>query len=308
MIPIRRLLTSALLVCALPVAAWSLDLPAGAELQATHAGEGQAEIALGRFDGEIVPSITAVGYIERQAWRSEGLAARSYQILTTIRDQLLQDGYQLVFQCQAVSCGGFDFRFQTGHFQAPDMFVDLGNYHFLSARKGESFVQLLVSQSAKDAFFELTFVSPSKDDVPELATVATGPTTPPPQSTDPLDLQLKTVGRVVLSGLTFATGSSQLEEGEVPALSDLAAFLAQSPDRRIVLVGHTDAEGSLEGNVALSRKRATSVMKRLINQYGVDASQLTADGVGFLSPLAGNLTAEGRELNRRVEAVLLNTN
>ena len=48
-------------------------------------------------------------------------------------------------------------------------------------------------------------------------------------------------------------------------------------------------------------------MEHLINAYGVDAGQLSADGVGYLSPVAGNGTAEGRELNRRVEAVLLNT-
>ncbi len=98
---------------------------------------------------------------------------------------------------------------------------------------------------------------------------------------------------MVLSGLTFSTGSAELADGDVPALSDLAAFLAADPNRRIVLVGHTDAEGSLDGNVALSRKRAASVMERLINGYGVDAAQLSADGVGYLSPLAGNATARG---------------
>ncbi|WP_424938869.1 OmpA family protein [Aliiroseovarius sp. S253] len=302
----RRLIALACLVAALPVGARALDLPAGATLQVEISENGQAEIATSRFDGGVVPAITASGHVSRQAWRSPGQAEASYQILTSLRDQLREDGFQFLYQCQAVSCGGFDFRFQIGHFQAPDMFVDLGDYHFLSARKGETFAQVLVSQSAQDAFFELTFVTPSKEDAPVLSTTKATPTSLP-QSTDPLEVQLAAIGRVVLSGLTFDTGSANLAEGEVPALAELAAFLTEDPERRIVLVGHTDAEGSLEGNVALSRKRAASVMQRLINRYGIDASQLSADGVGYLAPLAGNITAEGRELNRRVEAVLLNT-
>ncbi|SPF75072.1 Outer membrane porin F [Aliiroseovarius pelagivivens] len=302
----RRLFALACLVATLPVEASALDLPAGALLQAKVSENGQAEIATSRFDGGAVPAITASGHVSRQAWRSPGQAGQSYQILTSLRDQLREDGYQFLYQCQAVSCGGFDFRFQIGHFQSPDMFVDLGDYHFLSARKDETFAQVLVSQSAQDAFFELTFVTPSQEGAPLLTTTKAAPISAP-QPSDPLDIQLRTIGHVVLQGLTFTTGSADLAEGEVPALSELAAFLAKDPKRRIVLVGHTDAEGSLEGNVALSRKRAVSVMDRLVNRYGVDAGQLSAEGVGYLSPLAGNATAEGREMNRRVEAVLLNT-
>lgn len=303
----RRLLALACVVATLPFSAAALDLPAGARLQAEVSENGQAEIATSRFDGAAVPAITATGHVNRQAWRVPGQNARSYQILTALREQLLQDGYNFLYQCQAVSCGGFDFRFQVGHFQSPDMFVDLADYHFLSARKNDNFAQILVSHSAQDAFFELTFVTPSKESVPVLTTTEVAPIAAP-QPSDPLDVQLSTLGHVVLSGLSFATGSAQLAEGDVPALSDLAAYLSADPARRVVLVGHTDAEGSLEGNVALSRKRATSVMERLITGYGVDAGQVSADGVGYLSPLAGNATAEGRELNRRVEAVLLNTN
>ena len=75
----------------------------------------------------------------------------------------------------------------------------------------------------------------------------------------------------------------------------------------MVLVGHTDAEGALEGNIALSKRRATAVMERLVSVYGVEAAQVSADGVGFLSPLASNLTADGRAQNRRVEVVLTST-
>ncbi len=74
---------------------------------------------------------------------------------------------------------------------------------------------------------------------------------------------------------------------------------------RIMLVGHTDSVGGLDPNIALSRDRAASVRQRLIDAYGVAPNRLEAQGMGYLAPIASNLTAQGRETNRRVEAVLL---
>ena len=55
------------------------------------------------------------------------------------------------------------------------------------------------------------------------------------------------------------------------------------------------------------RRRAESVLERLATVHGVARDQLETGGVAYLSPIASNLTAGGREANRRVEAVLLNT-
>jgi OOP family OmpA-OmpF porin len=49
------------------------------------------------------------------------------------------------------------------------------------------------------------------------------------------------------------------------------------------------------------------VVDRLVSLHGVNPAQLTADGVGYLSPLASNLTPEGRSQNRRVEAMITST-
>jgi len=77
--------------------------------------------------------------------------------------------------------------------------------------------------------------------------------------------------------------------------------------RRVALVGHTDAKGGLETNVALSQRRAASVLERLAGRYKVPRVQMESNGMGYLSPVANNTTREGRDANRRVEAVLLNT-
>jgi OOP family OmpA-OmpF porin len=111
----------------------------------------------------------------------------------------------------------------------------------------------------------------------------------------------------VLADLSFETGSSRLSAGPFPALDELAAYMAANPGRSVTLVGHTDASGALEPNVALSRARARAVRERLIADYGIAAGRIAADGVGYLMPLAPNVTEEGRALNRRVEAVVTST-
>lgn len=75
----------------------------------------------------------------------------------------------------------------------------------------------------------------------------------------------------------------------------------------MLIVGHTDVSGGLAANIILSRERARAVADRLITTYGVDPGRITAEGAGPLAPLTSNLTPEGREKNRRVEAVLAST-
>jgi OOP family OmpA-OmpF porin len=114
-------------------------------------------------------------------------------------------------------------------------------------------------------------------------------------------------GSVVLSGVEFASGAADVAQGGEAVLAELAAYLAAHPSRSIALVGHTDASGSLEANIALSRRRAEAVRARLIAEMGADGSRITALGAGFMAPRASNLTEEGRAANRRVEAVLTST-
>ncbi len=102
-------------------------------------------------------------------------------------------------------------------------------------------------------------------------------------------------------------GMAQLGAGDYASLRALAEYLAANPAARVALVGHTDATGALEVNIAISRRRAASVMERLASDYAVPRQQMTAEGMGWLAPLATNITPEGREANRRVEAVLLTT-
>ncbi|TNF63674.1 MAG: OmpA family protein, partial [Rhodobacteraceae bacterium] len=126
-----------------------------------------------------------------------------------------------------------------------------------------------------------------------------------PSAREGLAAQLLARGHAELPGLTFATGSATLSEGRYDSLAELAGFLTENPGASVVLVGHTDATGSLESNIAISRQRAQSVRDRLVSAHGIAASRLGAEGMGYLAPRDTNLTEEGRTRNRRVEAVLL---
>ena len=117
--------------------------------------------------------------------------------------------------------------------------------------------------------------------------------------------QFTQTGAVTLEGLDFTSGSTNLGEGPFSILSELADYLRQNPNTKIVLVGHSDAVGGLEGNIAISKQRAEEVRQRLISKYGIQKSRITAEGIAYLSPRASNQTPEGREQNRRVEAVVL---
>jgi outer membrane protein OmpA-like peptidoglycan-associated protein len=108
------------------------------------------------------------------------------------------------------------------------------------------------------------------------------------------------VARVVLRGVNFATGSSELTDTAQAILDDVAQTLLANPDIRVEVGGHTDITGSRAVNTRLSQARAESVMAYLVSK-GVDAPRLTARGYGPDDPVADNATREGRAQNRRVE-------
>jgi outer membrane protein OmpA-like peptidoglycan-associated protein len=75
----------------------------------------------------------------------------------------------------------------------------------------------------------------------------------------------------------------------------------------VTFEGHTDSTGEDEYNQTLSDERAAAVRQFLIDEYGIDASRLEAQGFGESSPVDTNDTPEGQQNNRRVELVRLDT-
>ena len=110
-------------------------------------------------------------------------------------------------------------------------------------------------------------------------------------------------GRVSTQGILFAVSSDKIRGESTPTVKEIGDMLAQHPELKLTIEGHTDNTGTPAGNQTLSEKRAASVRQYLIDTYGIDASRLKSAGFGATKPAASNDTAEGRQNNRRVELV-----
>ncbi|MEM9133934.1 MAG: OmpA family protein [Actinomycetota bacterium] len=100
--------------------------------------------------------------------------------------------------------------------------------------------------------------------------------------------------------INFASGSAQIESGDVPALDRVVALLVAAPDATIEVGGHTDDDGDDAANQALSEARAQAVVDYFVAS-GVNPQQVQAAGYGETQPIADNATAEGKAANRRIE-------
>ena len=110
-------------------------------------------------------------------------------------------------------------------------------------------------------------------------------------------------GRVVLEGIVFEFDKATLKPESKAALDAIASYLANNPDKRFYVVGHTDSKGTFAYNRKLSADRAQTVVDTLRQDYGVASERVEAYGVGPLSPVFSNNDDGGRAKNRRVELV-----
>ena len=106
------------------------------------------------------------------------------------------------------------------------------------------------------------------------------------------------------SGILFDVDRSELQPAARTNLTKLAGILNKYDDTEILIEGHTDATGSAEHNMALSRNRADSVARYLEGQQ-VIPTRFTLMAYGEEQPIADNTTAAGRAANRRVELAIM---
>ena len=104
--------------------------------------------------------------------------------------------------------------------------------------------------------------------------------------------------------MIFKPGGSGIQASALPALQDIALFLKSCAANKVTIKGYTDSSGSMDLNLALSRRRAAVVCRYLLDS-GIAAGRLAFKGMGPGNPVASNATEEGRAMNRRVEVVVL---
>jgi OOP family OmpA-OmpF porin len=311
---IRALFLISLSVWALPGLAFELNLPIGARQTVERdVVLGSYDMPLGGFvDGEL-PTATIEGPMNTQTWRLGDSDLTTLQILTPLRDQLIAEGFTILLDCASDACGGFDFRFATEVLPAPGMYVDIRDYRFVSAATGPfgalgEVATLLVSRSGAAGFVQIIHAGQERTVTVHQSGAPTSPLPKRnPATAGNLTIELMEQGHVILPNLNFVTGSSDLSTEDFDSLASLAAYLTKNPKIKIALVGHTDSQGALSTNIALSKRRAQSVVNRLARVYAIPRSQMQAEGMGYLAPVASNLSQEGRDLNRRVEAILLSS-
>lgn len=105
---------------------------------------------------------------------------------------------------------------------------------------------------------------------------------------------------VNLQGIQFGSGSAEILRESENMLQRGLMLLRQNPGVRVEIAGHTDDRGQTGANVRLSRARAESVRRWLID-HGIEARRLEVRGYGESNPIADNETEEGRARNRRIE-------
>ncbi|HEX7063274.1 MAG TPA: OmpA family protein [Woeseiaceae bacterium] len=121
------------------------------------------------------------------------------------------------------------------------------------------------------------------------------------------DMQAEQTARGIVltlgNNVLFETDSDELKPGAERSMDQLAAFLEEHPERRLMIEGHTDARGTDEHNRDLSERRAEAVADAL-EERGIPDDRLQTVGLGEAYPVASNDSSAGRQQNRRVEVVI----
>ena len=107
--------------------------------------------------------------------------------------------------------------------------------------------------------------------------------------------------------IEFETDKAEIRPDHISEINRAVNFLRQYPTTNAVIEGHTDSDGSASYNQGLSERRAKAVYEYLISEAGIRADRLSWAGFGESQPIASNDTADGKQRNRRVTAVVTGT-
>jgi OOP family OmpA-OmpF porin len=313
--------TLALLGLAPQARAIELAFPAMTE---TTVGRAEAmsslQLPIGPYANGALPTERVEGAVDITAYHVPLENGSTLELMQILQDQLAPAGFEVIFDCEAEVCGGFDFRYGLDVLAEPDMHVNLDDFRYLSARRGTvEDLALLISRAGQSGFVQVTRVTRNAGGLTTAGAATPLVVADPPKLVADLGQTATTIAApalvaglesglsMVMADLVFDPGSSSLSAGRYDSVVQLAGWLAADARRKVILVGHTDASGGFEANLRLSRLRAESVRQALLSIQRIVPEQVQAEGIGPLSPRATNLTEEGRRQNRRVEVMVTST-
>lgn len=140
--------------------------------------------------------------------------------------------------------------------------------------------------------------------------VATSTRVAPPKTLDAKvmytpPLVVAPVGKTTqLRAIQFVQSKAELLPDAMPALEQLLTFMQSKPTAEIELSGHTDNQGDFDENLRLSKQRV-DIVKAYLVQNGIAANRITTRGYGPTRPIASNKSEATRQLNRRVELIVV---
>jgi OOP family OmpA-OmpF porin len=314
----KMMLTGAVLAVAITPAAMAQDVEgtadhpllsrfAGSEIIAQETAEYEAvALPAGPVPDHRDDDLELVTLEGRASWTAyrapEG--RREIEIARNYEAALEAGGFEVVFACTGASeCGrgmsrlisGTSRVFPRDGFAVRAYTISDGARAVLASRQDEDgAVHAFIFTGQRNRTDEARMIWQV---IVEEEAMATGQVEVGVRSASELQAGLESDGRVVVEGVVFAHDSDAIED-------QMAALLSDQPEIEVVIVGHTDNQGALDHNRSLSARRAAAVRQALIDDHGIAAGRMTAEGVAFLAPAASNATEDGREQNRRVELVL----
>jgi chemotaxis protein MotB len=182
----------------------------------------------------------------------------------------------------------------------------------ISSSQAESIKKSLDNIGAKDSYIQSIQAAAARKDSMNMALVmnlkgAIG-------DLNDQDVNIKVDKGVVFVDISdkvlFKTGSFDLSDRAKTVLGKVALVLKNQPDLEFMIEGHTDnkalnGSGLMQDNWDLSVKRATTIVRLLQNQYGLNPAKMVAAGRSEYQPIADNSTEAGRSSNRRTRIVIL---
>src|SRR6266853_3424727 len=282
MVPAGKILTPYLLLALLFLA------PTGAGAQTRDVAGAKDFPGIGRFGGSVISGYQVKDFDAARiqaapfkndkpadARRLEGRITRiAYRtnpgpsILEVSRNfetQLAKSGFETLLACDTDACGGIPFSEAIDALPIPQMWVDGFNYHYYAGRKTdggrETFASVVVSENNREITAQLTIaeLGAIENKMVDAAAMAKG---------------LGETGNIALYGIYFDTDKAAIKPESRPTLEEIAKLLRGQAQLNVVIVGHTDSQGTYDYNIDLSRRRAEAVAAELAKSYKIANTRL----------------------------------
>jgi OmpA-OmpF porin, OOP family len=257
--------------------------------------------------------------LEGKVWKLTYVAPAersTLEIMRSYRTALMQSGFKVLYECAQHECGGplpkvrhpvfgMSYNRDTHAAKLSHLLMGRGGLRVYGNPAGDQrYLAAQLSRPEGDVYVSLLALGLKTPhvrlDVIEVAPLKAGLVT---VNAAAMASDIATRGRAVLYGIYFDHDKSDLKPESRPTLTEMGALLKQNATLELIVVGHTDQNGTIDYNLTLSLRRAEAVVAALTSEFGIARNRLDARGVGFLSPVAPNTSDADRAKNRRVELI-----